>query len=119
MVNGIGSGTSLRLPAEIPGLDPKAQANGPTGDVLGAGAAGVTSSAGGANFSDSMKEFLGGVNDLALQSDKVFQQFVRGEVRDLHQVALAQQEAGIAVRLVAEMRDKLITAYQEIMRMQM
>ncbi|MFN8548501.1 MAG: flagellar hook-basal body complex protein FliE [Candidatus Eisenbacteria bacterium] len=116
MVNGIGSGTSLKLPTEIPGLEPKAGANGSIGDALGAGAAGAS---GGANFADSMKEFLGGVNDLALQSDKVFQQFVRGEVRDLHQVALAQQEAGIAVRLVAEMRDKLVTAYQEIMRMQM
>jgi len=42
--------------------------------------------------------------------------FARGEVQDLHQVVLAQQEAAIALRLVTEMRDRLVQAYQDVMR---
>jgi flagellar hook-basal body complex protein FliE len=68
------------------------------------------------SFGSTMKQFLGSVNDMALQSDQTTQAFLRGEVTDLHQVILAEQEASIAVRLVSEMRDRLLQAYQEVMR---
>ncbi len=122
MSGGIGGVGGIRMPQEIPGMKEATGAlDSASGLAPNAGtqATGAPGGVNATNFSDSMKDLLGGVNDLALRSDQVFQSFVRGEVKDLHQVALAQQEAGIAVRLVAEMRDKLIGAYQEVMRMQM
>lgn len=112
-MNPIGGGVPLKTPGEIPGLDRLQSGRDPSRALE------PSSGVDAPSFGAQMNQFLGGVNDLALHSDRVFQSFVRGEVKDLHQVALAQQEAGIAVRLVAEMRDKLIGAYQEIMRMQM
>lgn len=109
MIEGIGGKSlQLRMPQEFP-------------DAAGAARPGALGSPGpageaGGGFGSTIKEFLGEVNDLSLKSEDVFRSFVRGDVTDLHQVVLAQQEAGIAVRLVTEMRDKLLQAYQEIMR---
>ncbi len=105
MIHPIGPPTTLRMPGELSGL-------GAPGAPAAPGASVVPS------FGETIKEFVGGANELALRSEATFQSFVRGEVRDLHQVALAQQEAGLAVRLVTEMRDKLLQSYQEVMRMQ-
>lgn len=116
-VSGIGSLSSLRLPSEIPGLDRATERSG-AGSIGGA-AAPLPGAPGATSFGDTMKDFLGSVNDVSLQADQTFQAFVRGDVKDLHTVALQQQEAAIAVRLVTEMRDKLLQAYQEVMRMQM
>lgn len=107
MIQPIGPPTTLRMPGELPAVAP-----GAPGGAATPGAASVPS------FGETVKEFVGGANEMALRSQATFQSFVRGEVRDLHQVALAQQEAGIAVRLVTEMRDKLLQSYQEVMRMQ-
>jgi flagellar hook-basal body complex protein FliE len=43
---------------------------------------------------------------------------VRGEA-ELHDVAIATHEAAISMRLTREIRDRLLGAYQEIMRTQM
>ena len=61
---------------------------------------------------------LNEVNDLQLHADEMVQRFATGEVQDLHDVIIAQQEAAIAFRLVQEVRDKLLAGYQDIMRMQ-
>ncbi len=109
MVQGIGGSLPLRMPQELALPTPAASGAGASGAPAGEAA----------GFGSTLKQFLGEVNGLQLRSDETFQSFVRGEVTDLHQVVLAQQEAGIALRLVSEMRDKLIGAYQEIMRMPM
>ncbi|HSR11765.1 MAG TPA: flagellar hook-basal body complex protein FliE [Thermodesulfobacteriota bacterium] len=37
---------------------------------------------------------------------------------DIHQAMIAMEEAGIAFRLMVQVRNKMISAYEEIMRMQ-
>ncbi len=86
------------------------------GPGAAAGAGAKASGAGDESFGTTIRQFLGSVNEMALQSDQTTQAFLRGEVTDLHQVILAEQEAGIAIRLVSEMRDRLLQAYQEVMR---
>lgn len=44
--------------------------------------------------------------------------FVSGEGEELHQVALATQQADLAFDLFMQVRNKVISAYQEVMRMQ-
>ena len=70
------------------------------------------------SFADTLSEALGEVNDLQLRADNMIERFSAGQVKDLHEVIIAQQEAAIAFRLVQSVRDKLIQGYQEIMRMQ-
>jgi len=70
------------------------------------------------DFSATLKETLAEVNDLQLESEAMLERFATGEVQNLHDVVIAQQEAAIAFRLVQEVRDKLLQGYQELMRMQ-
>jgi flagellar hook-basal body complex protein FliE len=68
-------------------------------------------------FGEELARILSDVNKLQLEAGAKAEALARGTVTDLHQVVLAQEEAGIAFRLVLEMRNKVIAAYQEIMRM--
>ena len=45
--------------------------------------------------------------------------FLSGESEEVHKVALATQQAEIAFDLFLQVRNKVISAYQEVMRMQM
>ncbi len=71
-----------------------------------------------ADFGATLSDVLSEVNDLQLHSEDMLEQFAAGQVEHLHDVVIAQQEASIAMKLVQEMRDKLLQAYQEFMRMQ-
>lgn len=114
MIQGIsGQLLPLQMPQEL------ALPSGPGAAASSTGEGAGGAAEGGPSFGSTMKQFLGDVNDLQLRSDGIFQAFVRGEVTDLHSVAIAQQEAGIALKLVVEMRDKLLGAYQEVMRISM
>jgi flagellar hook-basal body complex protein FliE len=44
--------------------------------------------------------------------------FLAGESTNLHQTMIAGQEASVAFSLMVEMRNKVMEAYQELMRMQ-
>ena len=52
-------------------------------------------------------------------ASQAVQSFLTGETEDLHTTALATQRAEIAFELGLQVRNKVVSAYQEIMRMQM
>ncbi|MBU1701725.1 MAG: flagellar hook-basal body complex protein FliE [Candidatus Eisenbacteria bacterium] len=70
------------------------------------------------SFEETFKEFISGVNENQIRSEDMTGAFARGEVRDLHEVIIAQQEAAVSLKLLVQMRDRVISAYQEISRMQ-
>lgn len=72
----------------------------------------------GASFKETLSGVIGEVNDLQLHSENMVERFAAGEVKNLHEVIIAQQEASIAFRLVQEVRNKLLESYQDIMRTQ-
>jgi len=112
MIEGVGARPlNLRMPQELPGL-PSAGASG-----AGPSGSGASAGTGAGGFAKSMEQFLGDVNSLQLKSAASLQEFASGQTADMHRVVLAQQEAAIALRLVGEMRDRLLQSYQEIMRM--
>jgi flagellar hook-basal body complex protein FliE len=47
------------------------------------------------------------------------QKFLRGDNEDLHTTILATQKAELAFQLGLQVRNKVVDAYQEIMKMQM
>ncbi len=72
-----------------------------------------------ANFSEVFGKLLDSVNSLQMDSAKAQELLISGDAADLHQVMIAAEEAGIAMDLLLEIRNKLVDAYQTIMRMPM
>ena len=50
---------------------------------------------------------------------KTVEQFLSGENQDLHEVAIASQKAEMSFDLFLQVRNKVVSAYQEVMRMQL
>jgi len=71
------------------------------------------------SFQNILGNLIQQVNDLQENANKSIQELVAGETDSVHQVMIAMQEADLAFRLMMEVRNKLVQAYQEIMRMQM
>jgi len=58
------------------------------------------------------------VNQIQAQAGAVEQSMYAGDSTELHRVMIAAEEAGTAFDLLVEMRNRLIEAYQDLMRMQ-
>jgi flagellar hook-basal body complex protein FliE len=69
-------------------------------------------------FPQIFKEMVNNTNDLQGKAQEIAEKFVLGEVTDIHEVMVAAEEAGVALDLVMEIRNKLIEAYQELSRLQ-
>lgn len=83
-----------------------------------AGAAGqVETQAPAQGFADTLKSALDGVNAVQNRADGLTEAYQRGEVTDVAKVMLARQEAGVAFEATLQVRNKLLSAYQDIMRM--
>jgi flagellar hook-basal body complex protein FliE len=70
------------------------------------------------SFASVLKQSIEQVNETQLQSDELTKKLALGEDVDLHQVMIAGQKANITLQATMEVRNKVIEAYQEIMRMQ-
>jgi flagellar hook-basal body complex protein FliE len=70
-------------------------------------------------FSRFLKDAINKVNTEQIKADVMTEKLVKGENVDLHQVMIASQKASISLQLAVEVRNKVIEAYQEVMRMQM
>lgn len=92
----------------------------PAQEVLGdLPAAGKTSKAtDGPSFGEALKESINEVNRLNMEAQKAQMDLVTGENRDVHSTVIAMQKADVSFRLMMEVRNKLVDAYKEVMRMQ-
>jgi flagellar hook-basal body complex protein FliE len=71
------------------------------------------------NFGQILSKTIDEVNRAQVHSDRMTEKLVRGENVDLHQVMIASQKASITLQTTMEVRNKVVEAYQEIMRMPM
>ena len=69
------------------------------------------------NFGDLLKNAIGSLNESQKASDVATEKLIRGEEIELHDVMIASQKASIKLNATLEIRNKVIEAYQEIMRM--
>jgi flagellar hook-basal body complex protein FliE len=72
----------------------------------------------GESFGDVLKGMLNETNQLQNNADDIAQKFATGQISDIHEVMIAAEKAGVSFELVLEIRNKLVEAYQELMRMQ-
>jgi flagellar hook-basal body complex protein FliE len=76
------------------------------------------SAAAGGGFGTAMADALDGVGALQNAAHASAESFMNGETEEIHKVALDQQKAALSLDLFLQVRNKVISAYQEIMKMQ-
>lgn len=72
---------------------------------------------GGISFEDRLKGAIKEVNDLHHTADNSIEKVIKGEM-GIHEGMLAIQEADTSLRLLVQVRAKVMAAYNEIMHMQ-
>jgi flagellar hook-basal body complex protein FliE len=90
--------TAERIREQVPSAAPEAAAQG-TG------------------FASRLAEGLQSVQDGIASAESLPADFVSGKVEDFHEVAVRLKQADIGFRFALEIRNKLIDAYREVMRM--
>ena len=72
---------------------------------------------GGAGFTEALQHAVERVSQLQLRSDAEIRQWLTGETEDLHRTLLSVQKSEMAFEMLLQVRNKVVQAYQEIMRM--
>lgn len=70
----------------------------------------------GSGFADVMTQAVGKVDQLQLEADREATKVARGD-GNLHELSLALEKADVAMRVAVKTRNKLVDAYNEVMRM--
>jgi len=70
-------------------------------------------------FQSVLESAIGRVEDLRSTASQSVQRFLAEENEELHGTVLATQRAELAFELFLQVRNKVVAAYQEVMRMQM
>ena len=69
-------------------------------------------------FQSVLNEAISSVESFGQDAQASIGRFLSGEGEELHQVAIKTQEAELTFDLFLQVRNKVISAYQEVMRMQ-
>jgi flagellar hook-basal body complex protein FliE len=77
------------------------------------------SSNSGGGFQEVFTGAIQSVETLGQNASASVQRFLSGEGEELHSTILATQRADLAFEMFMQVRNKVVSAYQEIMRMQM
>ena len=72
----------------------------------------------GTSFSEILGTAIQEVNDLQSQAGDQVQKAMTGEMTDIHTAMIAVQKADVSFQMMMQVRNKLVSAYQEIMKMQ-
>lgn len=75
-------------------------------------------SGGGGDFQSLLANAIGGVERLRGDAGKTVQRFLAGDGEEVHTVALATQRAELAFETFLQIRNKVVSAYQAVMQMQ-
>jgi flagellar hook-basal body complex protein FliE len=99
----------------------KAAANGPQAVTPGAGGvadATAAPAAGKTDFGAALKGALQQVNGMQAKSEDLSTAYERGETTDIAAVMLAREKASVGFQATLQVRNKLLSAYKDIMSMQ-
>jgi len=70
------------------------------------------------DFSVWLDQQLQSVNQNLVQADNQVRALALGEVENIHQVMISLEKAKLSFELTMQIRNKLLDAYQDVMRMQ-
>jgi flagellar hook-basal body complex protein FliE len=123
-MNAIGAISSITGVSGVSGISGASSASVVSGasTLNGAGAVDGSSAgtqAPGDSFLNSLSDAFGQLNGQLNAADASMTDFAAGGSADLHTVMLQMEEASVSLKAAVDVRDKLLGAYQEIMRTQL
>ncbi|PAB61276.1 flagellar hook-basal body complex protein FliE [Anaeromicrobium sediminis] len=71
-----------------------------------------------ADFGNYFKDYLNKVNEYEAQSQELEKKAAVGELDNIHEVMIAAQKSEVALGFMIEVKNKVLDAYKEIMRLQ-
>ena len=69
------------------------------------------------SFLDTLRESIQQVNKLQTQADAAISDLITGEDTDVARTMIAVQKANLSFQMMAQVRNKIVQAYQDVMRM--
>jgi flagellar hook-basal body complex protein FliE len=88
------------------------------GEAPGAGGAAPLMPADGKTFSDILTKSFEKVNEQQHDADQAIKELVSGRTKNIHETLLTVERADASLKLAMQVRNKILDAYREIMRMQ-
>jgi flagellar hook-basal body complex protein FliE len=82
------------------------------------GISGASANPGGSAFQSILGDAISKVEKFQNDADISVNKFLSGEGEELHKVALATQQADLSFQLFMQVRNKVVTAYNQVMQMQ-
>jgi flagellar hook-basal body complex protein FliE len=70
------------------------------------------------SFGDMLAQSLEEVNRLHMAADEAVENLAAGKQKNIHETMIALEKANVAFQLLMQVRNKVISAYETIMRMQ-
>jgi flagellar hook-basal body complex protein FliE len=87
-------------------------------DNLAQNEAAKTGKAGSSSFSDVLKESISKVGELEKEANAQTEKLVNMDSQDVHDTMISVQKADLTFQMMMQIRNKIIDAYQEIMKIQ-
>jgi flagellar hook-basal body complex protein FliE len=95
---------TIRPPSQIPSIDlPSTAKSAPPA----------------ADFQSVLGDAIGKMQQVQSSADAVVNRFLTGENEEVHQIALQTQQSELQFEMFMAVRNKVVSAYQEVMKMQM
>lgn len=69
-------------------------------------------------FGEFLRDALNNVNNLQNEAKQASLNLAAGKIQDVAEVTIASEKAAVALQLTMQVRNKVVEAYQEVMRMQ-
>ncbi|HXC68208.1 MAG TPA: flagellar hook-basal body complex protein FliE [Nitrospiraceae bacterium] len=69
-------------------------------------------------FMNQLQHAISKANDIQVQANQATEALMTGQTQNIHQTMVALQEADVSFQLMMQIRNKILTAYEEIQRMQ-
>ncbi len=68
-------------------------------------------------FQETLKAYLEGVDKLQVEADKTVTEVASGKTDNIHQAMVAMEKADVSFKLMVEARNRIVKAYEEILKM--
>ena len=85
-------------------------------DLGSAVSSSTTADPGQSDFLDTLRTAVEQVNDLQSQADTSVSGMLSGDGQDVHSAMIAVEKADLAFELMVQVRNKIVSAYQEVSR---
>ncbi|MBC3917354.1 flagellar hook-basal body complex protein FliE [Undibacterium sp. CY18W] len=118
-IGGIDASRIEAMVAQLKATAARMEASASVGAGLGVNQADNVSPPGKLDFADALKASLDSVNQAQTSSQKLGEKFAMGDDKvSLSDVMISMQKANISFQTTVQVRNKLVSAYHDIMNMQ-